>query len=104
VPVRTVTATTPSFHDDTVGPFHKAHKNGGAAEFCAPLGYIRLRDPTGTGTGPSSKDGNVLGDDFSEGFCKRRPAYRDNGAGRGFAHQIGGFAKKKNLDVMTGIG
>jgi len=46
----------------------------------------------------------VLGDDFSEGFCKRRPAYRDNGAGRGFAHQIGGFAKKKNLDVMTGIG
>src|SRR6266571_6681959 len=92
------------FHDDAVGPFDKTHKNGGTAELCSPLIQVGFRDPTGPGAEPSRKDGNVFGDHFFEGFAERRPADGNDGIGGGFAHERGGFAKEKYLNVVTGFG
>src|SRR6267143_567050 len=92
-----------SLRDDAVGPLDHADKNGGIAEFCAPLRYICFRDPTGPAAGPSSKDGNVSGHNFFEGFAERRPAHRHDGIGSHFAHQRRGFAEEENLHVMAGF-
>jgi len=93
-----------SLGDDAVGPLHQAYKDGGTAEFCSPLRYICFRDPTGPARGSSSKDGNVLGHDFFEGFAERRPADGHDSVCGDFAHQRGGFAEKENLDFVAGFG
>ena len=93
-----------SLRDDAVGPLDKAYKNCWIAELCAPLRYIRFRDPTGPAAGSSSKDGNVFGHDFFERFAERRPADGHDGVGGDFAHQRGGFAEKENLNFVAGFG
>ena len=92
-----------SLRDDAVGPLDEADKNGGIAKLCAPLSYIRFRDPTGPAAGSSSKDGNVFGEKFVKRFAEWGPANGHNGARSRFAHQRGGFAKKENLHLMAGF-
>src|SRR5260370_41682702 len=90
--------------DDAVGPLDQADKDGGTAEFCSPLRYICFRDPTGPAAGSSSKDGNVFGHNFFEGFAQGRPTDGHDGVGGDFAHQRGGFAEKENLNFVAGFG
>ena len=91
------------FRDDAIGPLNQVHKDCGTAEFCSPLRQICFRDPTGPAAGASSKDGNVSGGNFVESFAERRPTDGDDGVGGDLAHQIRGFAKKKNLNFVAGF-
>src|SRR5258708_20004011 len=70
-PRSTLFPYTTLFRSNAVGPLDQAHENGRTAEFCSPLSYICFRDPTGPAAGPSSKDGNVFGHNFFEGFAER---------------------------------
>src|SRR5260370_40340730 len=71
---------------------------------CSPVRYYCFRDPTGPAAGSSSKDGNLFGHDFFEGFAQGWPTYRHDSIGRDFAHQRGGFAEKENLNFVAGFG
>jgi hypothetical protein len=57
------------FDDDAVGPFHQRDKDCRVAELGSPLVQVCFRDPTGPGAGASSKDGNVLVDNFLHRFA-----------------------------------
>jgi hypothetical protein len=72
--------------NDAVGPLDQAYENCGTPKFCSPLIQIRFRDPTGPAAGPSSKDRNVLSDNFFESLAKRGPAHGHDSIRRRFAH------------------
>ena len=65
------------FDYDPVRPFDQRYKNRRIAKFCTPIFQVCFRDPTGPGTGTSSKDRNVFGYDFVQHFGKRRPTHRE---------------------------
>jgi hypothetical protein len=90
-----------SLRDDAVGPLDQADKDRWIAEFCAPLIYVRFRDPTGPAAGPSSKNGNVFREDLVERFAERRPTHWNDGARSGFAHQRSSFTEKENLNLVA---
>ena len=75
------------FDDDAVRPFNERNEDCRVAELGAPLIQICFRDPTGPGARTSSKDRNVLGDNFIERFAERRPTYRENRTYHGLAKQ-----------------
>ncbi len=58
-----------SLDNYAVGPFDKRNEGCRTAEFCSPLIQVCFRDPTGPGTGSSSKDGDVFSDDLGEGLA-----------------------------------
>jgi hypothetical protein len=89
--------------DNAIGPFDQPYKGCGGAEFRVPWSEVIFRDATRPATSPSSKDGNMFGSDFFERLTQRRPAYRENSGGSGFAHEIGGFTEKKDLNFVTGL-
>lgn len=92
------------FSDNPVGPLDQRHENCRVPELCAPILQVCFRDPTGPGTGSSSEDGNVFGDDLVAQFAERRPTHGKYSCRGGVAHQIRSFAGKKNLNLMAGIG
>src|ERR1700730_14972766 len=51
------------FDYDPVRPFDQRYKNRRIAKFCSPIFQVCFRDPTGPGTGTSSKDRNAFGYD-----------------------------------------
>ena len=73
------------FDDDAVRPFDQRDENCGVAELGSPLIQIGFRDPTGPGAGASSKDRNVLVDNFLQSFAERRPTHRENCGHHGLA-------------------
>ena len=71
----------PSLGDDAVRPFDEPDKDRRIAEFCAPLGEVRVSYSTGPGAGATSKNLNLLTRNFLHRFLKGRPADRDHGLG-----------------------
>ena len=65
---------------------------------------VCFRDPTGPGTGASSKHGNVFSHDFLAQFGEGRPTDREHGLRGHIAHQVRGFARKEDLDLVTSVG
>src|SRR5215472_3767880 len=90
-------------HDDSVRPLHQRHKDGRAAVFRSPVTQVAFRDPTGPGTGASRKDLDLFGEDLVARLLERRPADRLDLVGGGLAHQVGGFAGEKDLDLVSRV-
>ena len=92
------------FGDDPVGPLNELHEDCGTAEFCTPTAQVCFRDPTGPGTGSSSKNGNVFSHDLLAHFGEGRPTDRKHRLRGHIAHQVRGFARKEDLDLVTSVG
>ena len=92
------------FGDDPVGPLNELHEDCGTAEFCTPTAQVCFRDPTGPGTGSSSKNGNVFSHDLLAHFGEGRPTDRKHRLRGNIAHQVRGFARKEDLDLVTSVG
>ena len=99
-------STTPDvslFRDNAIRPLHHGDEDRGTVEFRAPLVQVCFRDPTGSGTGSSGKNRNMLGDNFFESFAQRGPPHGLDCVHRGLAHGVGSFACQENLHFMTGF-
>jgi len=90
--------------DNPVRPLDQRHEDRWTAEFCSPVLQVCFRDPTGTGTGTSGEDRDVLGYDFVPHFGKGWPSHRKYGCSRNVAHEVGCFSGKENLHLVTRVG
>jgi len=91
------------FGYDAVGPLDQRNENGRTAEFCAPIGKVAVRDPTGPGASSSRKDGDVFGDDFLAQLAERRPTDRNYRVRGSFAHKISCVSGQEYLNLVASV-
>lgn len=91
------------FTDDVVGPFHQGNVDRNGAPLRVPTAQVRLRDPTGPGTGSSRKYRDVFGYNLRHGFAQGRPSDGFDRIHGRLAHQVRSVVGEKYLHVMPGL-
>jgi hypothetical protein len=98
------TASAASFTNDVVGPFHQGNVDRNRAPLRVPTAQVRLRDPTGPGTGSSRKYRYAFGYDLRHGFAQGGPSDGLDYINRRLAHEVRSVVSKKYLHIMPGVG
>ncbi len=93
-----------SFTNDVIGPFHQRNVDRNRAPLRVPTAQVSFRDPTGPGTGSSSKYRDAFGYHLCHGLAQGRPSDGFHHINCHLAHQVRSVVSEKYLYIMPGFG